>query len=74
MEISRLSPEQKILGTVTISLAGMLHLKKFKYENVHKMKNKPDPALLQSSYLSIEIKKRITKSHETRTVTCYCQI
>jgi hypothetical protein len=51
------SLEQKILGKVTISLAGMLHFYKFKYENVHKMKNKPDPALLRTSYLSIEIKK-----------------
>jgi hypothetical protein len=59
------SLEQKILGTVTISLAGMLHFKKFKYENVHKMKNKPAPALLRTSYLLIEIKKRIRKSHET---------
>jgi hypothetical protein len=59
------SLEQKILGTVTISLAGMLHFKKFKYENVHKMQSKPDPALLPTLYLSIEIKKRITKSHKT---------
>jgi hypothetical protein len=42
---------------------------KFKYENVHNMKNKPDPALLRTSYLSIEIKKRITKSHETIPLT-----
>jgi hypothetical protein len=38
---------------------------KFKYENVHKVKNKPDPTLLRTSYLSIEIKKSIAKSHET---------
>jgi hypothetical protein len=31
---------------------------KFKYENVIKMKNKPDPALSQSLYLFNEIKKR----------------
>jgi hypothetical protein len=36
----------------------------FKHENVIKMKNKPDPALLRSSNLSNEIKKRIPKSHE----------
>jgi hypothetical protein len=29
------------------------------------MKNKPDPALLQTSYQSNEIEKRIPKSHET---------
>jgi hypothetical protein len=28
------------------------------------MKNKPDPALLPTSYLSNEIKDRMTKSHE----------
>jgi hypothetical protein len=32
-------------------------LKKFKYENVIKMKNKPDPALVGGSYLFNEIKK-----------------
>jgi hypothetical protein len=30
---------------------------KFKYENVIKLKNKPDPALLGGSYLFNEIKK-----------------
>jgi hypothetical protein len=30
---------------------------KFKHENVNKMKTKPDPALLQPSNLSNEIKK-----------------
>jgi hypothetical protein len=30
---------------------------KFKYENVMEVKNKPDPALLRTSYLSNEIKK-----------------
>jgi hypothetical protein len=30
---------------------------KFIYENVPKIKNKPDPALLQNSYLSKDIKK-----------------
>jgi hypothetical protein len=59
------SLERKIRGTVTIPLPGMSNLNKFKYENVHKMKNKPDPALLRTSYLSNEIKKRIPKSHET---------
>jgi hypothetical protein len=34
---------------------------KFKDENVIKMKNKPDPALLGGSYLFNEIKKKDTK-------------
>jgi hypothetical protein len=38
---------------------------KFKHENVIKMKNKPDPALLRPTNLSNEIKKRFKKSHET---------
>jgi hypothetical protein len=38
---------------------------KFMYENVIKKKNKPDPALVQTSYLSNEIEKRIPKSCET---------
>jgi hypothetical protein len=38
-------------------LPRMSTLKKFKDENVPKMKNKPDPALLQTSYLSNETKK-----------------
>jgi hypothetical protein len=38
---------------------------KFKYENVIKMKNKPDPALLGGSYLLNEIKKRTLTSRET---------
>jgi hypothetical protein len=38
---------------------------KFKHENVIKMKNKPDPALLRPSNLSNEIKKRVPKSCET---------
>jgi hypothetical protein len=40
-------------------------LKKFKYENVIKMKNKPFPALLGDSYLFNEIKKRTPKSRKT---------
>jgi hypothetical protein len=36
----------------------------FKYKNVIKMKNKPDPALLRTSYLSNEMKKMTQKSHE----------
>jgi hypothetical protein len=40
-------------------------LKKFKYENVIKMKNKLYPALLGGSYLFNEIKKRTTKYPET---------
>jgi hypothetical protein len=56
---------RKILKAVTISgsassnpiyCEGQL-LKKFKYENVIKMKNKPDPALLGGSYLFNKIKK-----------------
>jgi hypothetical protein len=39
--------------------------KKFKHENVIKMKNKPDPALVGGSYLFNEIKKRTIKSRET---------
>jgi hypothetical protein len=38
---------------------------KFKNENVIKMKNKPDPALLRPSNLSNEIKKRVLKSRGT---------
>jgi hypothetical protein len=38
---------------------------KFKYKNVIKMKNKPDPALLGGSYLFNDIKKRTLKSRET---------
>jgi hypothetical protein len=38
---------------------------KFKHENVIKMKNKPDPAILRPSNLSNEIKKRVPKSRET---------
>jgi hypothetical protein len=64
---------QKILKAVTISgssssnriyCEGQL-FQKFKYENVIKMKNKPDPALLGGSYLFNEIKKRTLKSCET---------
>jgi hypothetical protein len=39
--------------------------KNFKHENVIKMKNKPDPALLRPSNLTNEIKKRVQKSRET---------
>jgi hypothetical protein len=38
---------------------------KFIHENVIKMKNKPDPALLRPSNLSNEIKERVLKSRET---------
>jgi hypothetical protein len=63
----------KILKAVTISgsassnplyCEGQL-LKKFKYEKVIKMKNKPDPALAGGSYLLNSIKKRTPKSRET---------
>jgi hypothetical protein len=55
----------KILKAVTISASASLTpiycegqlKKKFKYENVIKMKNKPYPALLGGSYLFNEIKK-----------------
>jgi hypothetical protein len=56
---------RKILKAVTISgsassnpiyCKGQL-FQKFKYKNVIKMKNKPDPALLGGSYLFNEIKK-----------------
>jgi hypothetical protein len=56
---------RKILKAVTISgsassnpiyCEGQL-FKKFKYENVIKIKNKPDPALVGGSYLFNEIKK-----------------
>jgi hypothetical protein len=39
-------------------------LLKFKLENAIKMKNKPYTALLQTSYLSEEIKKNLQKSRE----------
>jgi hypothetical protein len=63
----------KILKAVTIPGSASLNpiycegqlLKKFKYENVIKMKNKPYPALLGGSYLFNEIKKRMPKSRET---------
>jgi hypothetical protein len=59
----------KILKTVTISgsatttpiyCKGKLN-KKFKYENIIKMKNKPDPALFRSSYLFNKIKHYLFK-------------
>jgi hypothetical protein len=57
--------EQKILKAVTISVSASSNpiycegqlFKKFKYENVIKMKNKPNPALVGGSYLFNEIKK-----------------
>jgi hypothetical protein len=56
---------RKILKAVTISGTASLNpiycegklFQKFRYENVIKMKNKPDPALLGGSYLFNEIKK-----------------
>jgi hypothetical protein len=42
-----------------------LNLNEFKYKSVIKIENKFDPALLRTSYLSNQIKKRITKSRET---------
>jgi hypothetical protein len=54
---------RKILNAVTISRSASTNpiycegqlFYKFKYENVIKMKNKPDPALLGGSYLFSEI-------------------
>jgi hypothetical protein len=63
----------KIVKTVIISgsaisnpiyCAGQLFFT-FKYENVFKMKNKPDPALSEGSDLFNEIKKRTPKSWES---------
>jgi hypothetical protein len=56
---------RKILKAVTISGSASSNLiyckgqlfKKFKYENVTKMKNQPDTALVGGSYLFNEIKK-----------------
>jgi hypothetical protein len=56
---------RKILKAVTISGSASTNpiycegqlFKKFKYENIIKMKNKTDPALLEGSYLFNEIKK-----------------
>jgi hypothetical protein len=56
---------QKILKAVTISgsassnpiYCGGQLFKKFKYQNIIKMKNKPDLALVGGSYLFNEIKK-----------------
>jgi hypothetical protein len=53
------------IGNSKGSLPRMLVFLKFNYENVFKMKNKPDPALLRTSYLSNKIKKRTLKSRET---------
>jgi hypothetical protein len=76
---------RKILKAVTISgsassnpiyCEGQL-FQKFKYENVIKMKNKPDPALLGGSYLFNEIIKRTLKSRETiplRTSYLNCKL
>jgi hypothetical protein len=50
---------------VTIAGFLMLMLKdKLKFKNCIEMKNKPDPALIQTTYLSNEIKKRPPKSRE----------
>jgi hypothetical protein len=64
---------QKILHAVTISASASTNpiycegqlFYKFKYKNVIKMKNKPDPDLSGGSYLFNEIKKRTPKSRET---------
>jgi hypothetical protein len=63
----------EILKAVTISGSASLNpiycegqlFQKFKYENVIRMKNKPDAALLGGSYLFNEFKKRTLKSRET---------
>jgi hypothetical protein len=56
-----------ILGFLTLKdlYRQSTFLKKFKNENIIKMKNKPDPAILQTSFPSNEIKKWHQKSHET---------
>jgi hypothetical protein len=41
----------------------------FKYSNVIEMKNKPDPALLRTPFISNGIKKKIPKSRETIPLT-----
>jgi hypothetical protein len=35
------------------------------YENVHKMKNKPDPTILKTLFISNKISKTTPKFHET---------
>jgi hypothetical protein len=71
---------RKILKAVTISgtassnpiyCKGKL-FQKLKYENIIKMKNKPDPALLGGSYLFNEIKKTTLKSRETIPLNLIC--
>jgi hypothetical protein len=63
MEISCISPQLTAVwneksANVNNSFAWNVNFKKnLKYENVQKMKNKPDPTLLRTSYLSNEIKK-----------------
>jgi hypothetical protein len=53
------------------SLSRKYNFLKFKHENVIKMKNKPDPALLRPLNLSNEIKKSVPKSHETIPLIIY---
>jgi hypothetical protein len=53
-----------------VTIPGFLTLKdhifvKFKHENIIKMKNKLDPAILRPANLSNELGKRVPKSHET---------
>jgi hypothetical protein len=63
----------KILKAVTISGSAISNpiycegqlFQKFKYKNVIKMKNKPDPALSGGLYLFNQIKKRTPKSRKT---------
>jgi hypothetical protein len=72
---------RKILKEVTISGSASSNpmycesqlFQKFKYENVIKMKNKPEPALLGGSYLFNKIKKRTLKSCETIPLNIYCR-
>jgi hypothetical protein len=71
---------RKTLKAVTISGAASTNpiyckgqlLKKFKYENLIKMKNKPDQALSGGSYLFNEIKNSTPKSRESIPLTVYC--
>jgi hypothetical protein len=72
-----------ILRMVTIpgSLPHNHNFLKFIHKNIIKMKNKPDPALLQPSNLSNEIEKRVPKSREiiplrdrVASSSIYCKI
>jgi hypothetical protein len=71
---------QKILrmvtspGFLTRTLPHKHNFLKLKHENIIKMKNKPDPALLKPSNLSNEINKRVPKFRETIPLMVCLQI